>query len=249
MKKTVKKIASTFNLGITSSVRLAQLEAIESDCYELFELAVLAGGDLTNCKSQLKQDLFVLLESRFKRNGFFVEFGATNGIDLSNTYLLEKSYGWTGILAEPATIWKEDLIKNRNAALEFNCVWSKTGEKLSFNMVEEAEFSTINNYSSSDAHALKRKKGSTYEVKTISLLDMLIRHNSPAIIDYLSIDTEGSEYEILKNFDFSKYDIKIITCEHNFTADRSKLLNLLTSNGYQRKFTGLSKWDDWYVKV
>src|ERR1017187_1984592 len=50
-------------------------------------------------KSQLRQDLMVLSELDFKRGGYFVEFGATNGVTLSNTYLLEKEYGWTGILA------------------------------------------------------------------------------------------------------------------------------------------------------
>ena len=49
------------------------------------------------------QHLFDLSELEFKRNGFFVEFGAANGIDLSNTYLLETEFSWTGILAEPAT--------------------------------------------------------------------------------------------------------------------------------------------------
>ena len=53
-------------------------------------------------KSQYRQDLFVLSELEFKRDGFFVEFGATNGINGSNSFILEKNFGWKGILAEPA---------------------------------------------------------------------------------------------------------------------------------------------------
>ena len=64
------------------------------------------------CKSQLGQEIFALIENDFKRDGFFVEFGATNGLELSNTHLLEKEFGWTGILAEPAKTWHEDLYKN-----------------------------------------------------------------------------------------------------------------------------------------
>jgi hypothetical protein len=68
------------------------------------------------------------------------------------------------------------------------------------------------------------------------------------MIDYLSIDTEGSEYEILSHFDFEKYHFKIITCEHNFTPARERIFSLLTKNGYARKCENLSKIDDWYVR-
>ena len=81
-------------------------------------------------------------------------------------------------------------------------------------------------------------------------LDHLIldKYNAPEIIDYLSIDTEGSEFEILKNFDFGKYKFNVITCEHNFTPVREKIFKLLSENGYLRKYSDLSKWDDWYVR-
>ena len=89
----------------------------------------------------------------------------------------------------------------------------------------------------------------TYDVKTISLLDLLKKYNAPKKIDYLSIDTEGSEYEILKNFDFGEYDISIITCEHNKTEMRDKVFRLLSQKGYTRKYSDISLWDDWYVKL
>jgi hypothetical protein len=74
-------------------------------------------------QSQLKQDLFVLSEFQIKKNGFFVEFGATNGIDLSNTYLLEKEFNWIGILCEPAKFWHRSLGENRTSFIEHKCVW------------------------------------------------------------------------------------------------------------------------------
>lgn len=200
-------------------------------------------------KSQLKQEIFVLFETGFKRNGFFVEFGATNGFDLSNTYMLEKDFGWSGILAEPALMWHEDLKKNRTASIETDCVWRASGETIEFNMHSHGELSTIAAFNESDNHAARRKGGRTYQVKTISLLDLLIKHDAPKVIDYLSIDTEGSEFEILNAFDFSKYDIRVITCEHNFTPQREMIFDLLTKNGYQRKLEKLSRWDDWYVRA
>ena len=76
---------------------------------------------------------------------------------------------------------------------------------------------------------------------------MLETYQAPKTIDYLSIDTEGSEYEILKAFDFDKYKFRVITCEHNFTSMREKIYDLLISKGYQRKLTSISRVDDWYI--
>ena len=106
--------------------------------------------------------------------------------------------------------------------------------------------STLENFTSIDLYKDLRKDGVLYYTKTISLLDLLDKYNAPKTIDYLSIDTEGSEYDILSSFDFSKYKFKIITCEHNFTEQREKIFNLLTSKGYRRKYTDISNVDDWY---
>jgi FkbM family methyltransferase len=206
--------------------------------------------NLKKSKSQFRQDLFVLSASSFKRNGFFVEFGATNGIVLSNTYLLEKEFGWTGILAEPARCWHRDLRKNRHCHIDTRCVWRDSDSSLTFNeVVNAAELSTLDNYSTTDLHKEARKNKKTYEVKTISLLDLLDHYNAIKQIDYLSVDTEGSEFEILAHFDFDKYQVKVITCEHNFTPKREELHKLLAAQGYVRRFEDVSQCDDWYVKM
>jgi hypothetical protein len=62
-------------------------------------------------KGQIFQDLWVLWETRGKTNGFFVEFGAADGVNLSNTFLLEDKYNWKGILAEPMPGWHSQLIE------------------------------------------------------------------------------------------------------------------------------------------
>ena len=197
-------------------------------------------------QSQLWQDLFVLHELKFKTDGYFVEFGAADGISLSNSYLLEKRFGWKGILAEPSTLWHSALRENRNAMIDTRCVWSQTGSVLEFTETQVPELSTISSFVSSDFHANARKSRSTYTVNTVSLNDMLKEHRAPRAIDYLSIDTEGSEFEILSNFDFQQYEIKIITCEHNFAPDRDRIHSLMRSHGYKRKFVNHSRFD-WYV--
>ncbi len=200
--------------------------------------------------SQIRQDLFVLNELNYKENGFFVEFGATNGIDLNNTYLLEKDFAWKGILAEPGRVWRNDLRKNRpNAIIEERLIWKDSKSVLLFNETPMAEFSTIDLLSNRDAHRGHRENGAKYKVETISLNDLLDYHNAPSIIDYLSIDTEGSEYEILSCLDFERYSFRVITCEHNYSKQRKLINRLLTKHGYKRKYEEISLFDDWYVKV
>jgi FkbM family methyltransferase len=203
---------------------------------------------LVKSKSQIFQDLFVLYILNGKRGGFFVEFGATNGVSLSNTFLLEKEYGWDGILCEPGKVWKNALFSNRNCTIDNRCVWSKSGEKLTFNESKLPELSTLEKYNDADFHSSLRKDGNLYTVETVSLVDLFDYHNAPRVIDYLSIDTEGSEFEILNAFDFSKVDIKIITVEHNFSLMRDSIYDLLTKNGFKRVFETISLFDDWYVK-
>ena len=199
-------------------------------------------------RSQLGQDIFVLQSENFKRDGYFIEFGATDGVDLSNTWLLEKEFSWKGILAEPAKIWQQALQENRTCNIDTRCVWASSGEQLVFNEPEWATLSTIEEFTETDNWGHKRVDGNRYLVDTISLEDLLIFHNAPKIIDYLSIDTEGSEYKILSNFNFDNYIINIITCEHNYMPIRENIYDLLTLKGYERVYPELSQWDDWYVR-
>lgn len=199
-------------------------------------------------KAQFRQDLFVLAELGLKRDGFFVEFGASDGLNLSNTWLLEKHFGWRGVLAEPAQCWHEALAANRACAMDRRCVWKVSGETVTFNQTAIPELSTIDKFSSADLHKDARKAGARYDVPTVSLMDLLAEHGAPSHIDYLSIDTEGSEFDILGAFDFDRYDVALITCEHNFTPMRKRVQNLLTAKGYVRKFETVSEFDDWYVK-
>lgn len=253
LKNSVKATLRRFGVGITAYSRLQRLEAGEKPAIAMELLMNSQHGNerqimraLRHSRSQLAQDVFVLCELGSK-TGYFVEFGAANGIDASNTYLLEKEFGWQGILSEPARCWQEDLKNNRNCIIATHCVWRESRQNLAFNEVDSGEYSTIAAFSLLDMHRETRKKGKIYSVETISLEDLLAMYNAPREIDYLSIDTEGSEYEILAAFDFSKYQIRAITCEHNFSPLREKVHSLLAERGYVRKFANISLFDDWYV--
>ena len=200
--------------------------------------------------SQLKQDILVMFLTNFKQQGYFVEFGACDGIYLSNTYLLEKIYKWNGILAEPTRKYHEPLALNRICSVDHRAVYTHSNDQIEFREVSGIEeVSGINETLPLDSFRKDRDRNfEIYNAETISLEDLLKFHNAPQHIDYLSVDTEGSEFEILSNFSFENYSIDIITVEHNFLEEkRSSIKNYLLSKKYVQIFSHRSQWDDWYI--
>lgn len=229
-------------------LRDPQADSDTAEAARFFSFCMLHRGQ---SKSQIFQDLWVLSMSGEKRDGFFVEFGACDGKSLSNTLLLEQSYGWTGILAEPDPIWHDRLKANRKCQISELCVYHTSGEKISFSSVPSfPELSRITEVVPSDVHEGNGNRSNPTElmVDTISLADLLRRYEAPKVIDYLSIDTEGSEFDILQAFDFDAYRFNYITVEHaGETTKRENIKTLLEGNGYRRWWPELSQWDDWYV--
>jgi len=198
-------------------------------------------------KAQILQDLWVLFELDDMRDGFFVEFGATNGLVNSNTWLLEKRFGWSGILAEPNPAWHAALRENRACHIDTRCVFASTGSSLTFLAADDPELSGLAAASGRDHNAERRAAGNPFDVTTVSLNDLLRSHGAPAQIDYMSIDTEGSEYDILSNFDFDTFRVRLFSIEHNFTDNEIRIDRLMAEKGYERRFPEFSQWDGWYV--
>ncbi len=198
--------------------------------------------------AQICQDLFVAWALGGRRDGFFCEFGATDGVALSNTLYLERTLGWRGILAEPAHGWHDALRRNRPAArIDTRCVWTRSGQTLAFQESSTRELSSIGRFTGADGHARKRSRGSGYTVATVALNDLLAEHGAPGELDYLSLDTEGSELQILQALDFARWRPRVITVEHNFMPVRTGLHALLAGHGYRRVLPACSQFDDWYV--
>lgn len=226
------------------STQVEQLCAFAS-APSLEKLALYLSRNLVNSKGQLLQDLIVAFLHQ-EQSGFYCEFGAADGKTLSNTFFLEKM-GWDGILAEPSIRWHNLLNGNRSCRISYDCVYPTSGEEVMFNEVEDGMFSSLIDFSVNDMHAHRRVNGYVYPVRSISLEDLLRQHSAPKHVDFLSIDTEGSELAILEAFNFKSYTFGVICVEHNFTESRKIIYNLLNENGYRRFFSRFSRWDDWYV--
>lgn len=183
--------------------------------------------------SQVGQDLWVM---RYPR--FFIEAGAHNGIDISNTYLLEQN-GWQGICVEPGEDFKL-LEQNRKCVCVNKALW-KENRIVKFN--ELGCGSSI----SQDGK----------EIEAITFKTLLEDYKAPRIIDYISLDVEGAEYDVLSVFPFDEYEVLLWTIEHNQAKDggkmRDQIRELMTSKGYKLAvgdvYCGDDPFEDWWVNT
>jgi len=201
-----------------------------------------------NSKSQLLQDVVAARVTNFEEKDYFVEIGACDGISLSNTYYLEKFCSWNGILVEPAKFWREKISENRVSSIDSRAVFRTSGDYLEFSETTDPMLSTFSHLTNLDHMSIYRQRSDNYPVKTVSLNDLLSEHNAPKMINYLSIDTEGSEWEILSSLNFDEYSFDFISVEHNFTQNERLVGELLEHKGYVRILDDITLFDAWYVK-
>lgn len=197
--------------------------------------------------SQVFQDLWVLYELGMPKTGYFVEFGAANGMTMSNSFMMERRLGWQGIISEPNPGFHDSIARARKCHFSPKAVYSETGQVIEFSCAERPMFSRLEAPGTEETATHAIEVQSTVRVETISLNDLLDAFDAPAVIDYLSVDTEGTELDILRAFDFSRRRVRALTVEHNFTSMREALYDILTAQGYRRRFAGLSRFDDWYL--
>lgn len=200
----------------------------------------------TRSSSQLQQEMLALFVSELfiDTEPYFVEFGAADGLIYSNSHALESVFGWNGLLAEPANGYQDILRINRRCEIESRCIWKSSGEYISFLEQPEGEYSSV---LCKNSNFFERRGSVSYKVETITLRDTLFCHNAPQKITFLSVDTEGSEWDIIKGFDFSEYEFSFISIEHNYSQNRNKIFHTLTTNGYYRVLKDISEFDDWFL--
>lgn len=199
--------------------------------------------------SQLGQDDFVL--EKVGKQGFFVEVGASHAENYSNSLGLEGE-GWTGICVDPLIDdeqydkWERTCIRDKRAVYTYNGVVKFTEVDM-----DGGVLSAISDYIDipDEFHAV-RQGGTETEVPCATLHDLLEGHNAPPYIDYLSIDTEGSELDILQAYDWGRL-FGIITIEHNChrPGTSRKYLDDITTflRGCGYTWMREVKWDAWFV--
>lgn len=199
------------------------------------------------------QDSFVIDALDGMRNGFFLDSGASDGIKGSNTYRLETELGWRGICVEPNPEFFSALVQNRRCHCVNCCLYDRNGD------VEFVEADVLGGILDEYHPRLLRQASAAFQVPvdpagrpaTVTrpartVPSVLAQFGAPPVIDYWSLDTEGSELAILKSFPFDRYTIRILTVEHNWFPVREEIAAFLAHHGY-RRVRELAV-DDCYVK-
>ena len=201
----------------------------------------------TPTNSQIEQERWVLAMCCGRRYGRFAEIGAFDGVLHSNTFFLESDYGWGGVLVEPNPLLFAKLAASRSAAGLERAVHREGGQLLSF--VPSQEIGTLAEYAESDGYAEHRRQAIsengliTVETVTFDQMDEADGQAGSGF-DYVSLDTEGSELDILRTIDLAKHTISLFTIEHNFVEPRREMMHVvLQEAGYRRMKVGF---DDWY---
>lgn len=200
---------------------------------------------MSNYKSQFEQDKHVLDVYKDKKNGYFVDIGAYDGIESSNSFILEKEYGWNGICVECNPRYYQMLCDVRSCYKSNSAIYNINDRLMPFyDSGGYAGFVETNNHTHITNDPI-------INVTTQTLTTLLEKFNAPSFIEYLSLDTEGSEYEILKAHDFNRYKFGYICVEHNhIEKNRKAIRELLETNGYVfARENGDSRWgviDDEY---
>jgi len=218
----------------------------------LFFLLIASSLTALEYHSQVGQDQYV--NDHFfhnMREGIFVDIGAYDGVTGSNSLFFEKELGWSGICVEPVPHFFQKLEKSRSCTCINSCI-GEDGSK-DFLWIEgpnEQLSGLLENYSTERKELLDRlaidyhDKHHTIQVTSVDLMDLLQKHNLNRI-DYLSIDTEGGELEILQSIDFDQVEIRVIDVENN--RDDPAFSVYLATRGY-KKVARLVV-DDIYIKI
>lgn len=194
--------------------------------------------DYSSFKSQAGQDQFVY-ENFFshKKDGFFLDIGAHDGVSFSNTYFFEKELGWKGICFEPLPHLFAQLRACRNCVCINACV-SDTEGTVPFLHLDSCDEMLSGMCCTYDQRQLKTVM---HDIDTLGgqcnilqlpsvNLNKVLKEHTITHIDFLSLDTEGSELEILKSIDFSMITIDVIAVENNFNEPHVQ--TFLESKGF-----------------
>jgi FkbM family methyltransferase len=183
--------------------------------------------------SQHGEDRFVIDFFRGRKKGFYLDIGASHPFRLSNTYLLYRS-GWSGATVEPIPrLGKLHRRWRPRDTLMPVAAGVKSGALQFFEMTPSVlstlDPSVAEGYIANGSAVLSRR----YTIDVLPINEIVERVNAIAPVDFLSIDVEGLDAEVLGEIDFMRFRPGLICIEANSNAVRQRTEVLLGQGGYK----------------
>ena len=194
--------------------------------------------------SQFGEDKKIIKIFDGKKNGTYLDVGCFHPIRQNNTYLMYKN-GWRGLNIDlnPLSIELFNIARPD----DINICAAVSGNKSTKELFFDHELSSLNTLSKNHTKFINKAFGiknlKKKKIKTRKLNEILIK-NKFKVIDFMNIDIEGHEIDVLKNFNFKIFNIKVICIEivnydhysKNIKIEKSKIFKLLKKNGYSLNF-------------
>ena len=175
------------------------------------------------------------------KNGFFVDVGAHDGISINNTLYFERYNGWTGINIEPIESVYNKLVTNRPFCVNIKCAVSNTDGNSEF-ILNKGYSELISGLKSSyDGRHLSRLQkenimtSSTTEIVNVCTkrLETIFDEQGVTRVNYMSVDVEGGEYDVIKSINFDKVFIDVIGFENNYNDMSVPIVKYLESKNFR----------------
>lgn len=207
---------------------------------ELFsEIATLVHGRPLRFVSQSGEDVW--LWNRFDRrgDGVYVEVGAFNGVDSSNTYFLEQ-LGWTGVLVEADPEQAEKCARARPGSRTVHAAATAVAGTIELTRyVDDVYWAGMMSHvgaSSEHESRLDAMPGRTETLEVPAMtLDSILQEAGLTKIDVMSIDVEGSEHQVLDGLDLARWRPQVIVIENAYEREGAiSLGDRLGNLGYSR---------------
>ena len=174
-----------------------------------------------------------------KRDGVFIEVGANDPVHGSQTWLLEQN-GWKGVLVEPQSAHYEKLRAQRKNSQVFQVACSSPDKEGEMDLLISVDTGGSTLQKQRDTHGTQFI--GTERVK-VTTLDKVLRQTGIEKVDFLSIDVEGHEIEVMRGLNFEKFRPSLILIEDG-VRDLSRH-HFLKARGY--KLVKRTCLNNWYV--
>jgi len=164
------------------------------------------------------------------KNGFFIEAGADDFEQDSNTILFEMKHGWTGLLVEPnPTIFPKGFLRHRKAWASSSCLATETRPHI-VNFAQRL-------FEGGMAAISPERTEETYQMQCMPLYSLLMAAAGNITVNYLSLDIEGAEFLVLRTIPWDKVDIEVVTVETNhagevFPGTKEEIREYMAEQGY-----------------